>query len=171
MKCLILRKKCGLIPKCQELSLEWWLELQRSLSSEAIRRRASYVALGVKNLPAKAGNVKDMNSIPGLGRFPRGDHGNPLPYSCLENPCGWRSLASYSSWSHKELDTTEWLSTAHSTTQKLISQPPASPVLPPFRSKRTVWSVVIGVICEKVTQELCTIFAIPCESIYCKIKV
>ena len=43
------------------------------------------MALGVKNLPAKAGNVKDMNSIPGLGRFPRGDHGNPLPYSCLEN--------------------------------------------------------------------------------------
>ena len=37
----------------------------------------------VKRLPAIAG---DMGSIPGLGRSPRGGHGNPLQYSCLENP-------------------------------------------------------------------------------------
>ena len=46
---------------------------------------ASQVALVVKNLPASAG---DMNSIPGLGRSPRGGNGNPLQYSCLENPMG-----------------------------------------------------------------------------------
>ena len=31
-------------------------------------------------------NTGDVSSIPGLGRFPRGGHGNPLQYSCLENP-------------------------------------------------------------------------------------
>ena len=40
----------------------------------------------VKNLPATAGDIRDMGSIPGLGRFPGGGHGNPLQYSCLENP-------------------------------------------------------------------------------------
>ena len=33
-----------------------------------------------------AGNVEDMGSIPGLGRSSGGRHGNPLQYSCLENP-------------------------------------------------------------------------------------
>ena len=40
----------------------------------------------VKNLPASAGEVRDMSSIPGLGRSPGGGPGNPLQYSCLENP-------------------------------------------------------------------------------------
>ena len=40
----------------------------------------------VKNLPAKAGDIRDTGSIPGLGRSPEGGHGNPLQYSCLENP-------------------------------------------------------------------------------------
>ena len=40
----------------------------------------------VKNPPANAGDVTEAGSIPGLGRFPGGRHGNPLQYSCLENP-------------------------------------------------------------------------------------
>jgi len=40
----------------------------------------------VRNLPANAGDIKDLGSIPGLGRSPGGGHGNPLQYSCLENP-------------------------------------------------------------------------------------
>ena len=40
----------------------------------------------VKNLPANAGDTGDMGSIPGSGRSPGGGHGNPLQYSCLENP-------------------------------------------------------------------------------------
>ena len=40
--------------------------------------------------------VGDLGSIPGLGRSPGGGHGNPLQYSCLENPHGERSLADYS---------------------------------------------------------------------------
>ena len=51
------------------------------------------VSLVVKNLPASAGDVRDMGSIPVSGRFPGGGHGNPLQYSCLENPVdrgAWR---------------------------------------------------------------------------------
>ena len=47
---------------------------------------ASQVALVVKNLPAKAGDIRDAGSIPGSGRSPGGEHGNPLQFSCLENP-------------------------------------------------------------------------------------
>ena len=47
---------------------------------------ASQVALAVKNPPASAGDIRDVGSIPGLGRSPGGGHGNPPQYSCLENP-------------------------------------------------------------------------------------
>ena len=40
----------------------------------------------VKSLPANAGDARDADSIPGLGRFPGGGNGNPLECSCLENP-------------------------------------------------------------------------------------
>ena len=52
-------------------------------------------------------NVEDLGSIPGLGRSPEGGRGNPLQYSCLENPYGQRSLAGYSPRGHKESDTAE----------------------------------------------------------------
>ena len=42
--------------------------------------------LVIKNLPANAADAGDMGSIPGLGRSPGGGNGNPLQYSCLENP-------------------------------------------------------------------------------------
>ena len=47
---------------------------------------ASQVALVVKNPPANAGDVRDAGLIPGLERSPEGGNGNPLQYSCLENP-------------------------------------------------------------------------------------
>ena len=46
---------------------------------------ASQVALVVKKLPANAGDLRGVGSIPGSGRSPGGGHGNPLQYSCLEN--------------------------------------------------------------------------------------
>ena len=58
-------------------------------------------------------NAGDPGLIPGLKGSPGGRHINPLQYSCLENPHGQRSLAGYSPWGHKELDTTEGLSTQH----------------------------------------------------------
>ena len=39
----------------------------------------------VKNPPAKAGDIRDAGLIPGSGRSPGGEHGNPRQYSCLEN--------------------------------------------------------------------------------------
>ena len=46
----------------------------------------------VKNLPASAGDIGDTGFIPGWERSPGGENGNPLQYSCLENPAdrgGW----------------------------------------------------------------------------------
>ena len=57
-------------------------------------------------------NAGDLASIPGLGRSPGGEHGNPLQYSCLENPHRQRSLAGFSLYGCKESDTTERISTA-----------------------------------------------------------
>ena len=54
----------------------------------------SQMVLVVKNLPANAGDVRDTGSISVLGRSPGGAHGNPLRYSCLENPMdrgAWRA--------------------------------------------------------------------------------
>ena len=51
----------------------------------------------VEILPADAGDERDTSSIPGLRRLPGGGNGNPLQYSCLENPHGHGSLMGYSS--------------------------------------------------------------------------
>ena len=48
--------------------------------------RASQMVLVVNNPPANAGDIRHAGSVPGLGRSPGAGHGNPLQYSCLENP-------------------------------------------------------------------------------------
>ena len=58
----------------------------------------------VKNLPANAGDTRDVSLIPGLGRSHGVERGTPLQYSCLENPMdrgAWQAAETY-----KELDTT-----------------------------------------------------------------
>ena len=71
-----------------------------------ITERAFQVALVVKNLPTNVGDIKDLGSIPGLGRFPGGGHGSPLQCSCLEYPMDrgarWATIQS-----HEKLDMTE----------------------------------------------------------------
>ena len=62
---------------------------------------ASPGALVVKNSPANAGDIRDWGLIPGSGRSPGGGHGNPLQYSCLENP----------------MDTGAWRATVHGVTK------------------------------------------------------
>ena len=57
-------------------------------------------------------NEGDPGLIPRLGRSPGGGHGNPLQYSCLENPHGQRSLVRYSPWGHRKSGMTEQLTTA-----------------------------------------------------------
>ena len=69
--------------------------------------QVSQVALMVKNPPANAGDIIDAGSIPGLEISPGGGHGNPLQYSCLENPMDRRALAGYGPQGCKESDTTK----------------------------------------------------------------
>ena len=64
--------------------------------------RASYVALVLKNVSANAGDLRDAGSIPGSRRS-EGGHGNPLQYSCLENP----------------MDRGAWQGTVHRTAKSL----------------------------------------------------
>ena len=55
-----------------------------------------------KNSPANTGNARDEGSIPGLGRFPGGEHDNPFQYSCLEERT-WaeESAGLYSLWTEE----------------------------------------------------------------------
>ena len=59
-------------------SLGWEAPLEKEMASQGV--------LVVKNPPANARDARDMGSIPGLGRSPGVGNGNPLQYSCLENP-------------------------------------------------------------------------------------
>ena len=67
----------------------------------------SQVTLVVKNLPADAGDTRDMGSIPGLGRSPWRRAWQPTPVFLLGESHGQRSLEGYSPWGLKEWDTTE----------------------------------------------------------------
>ena len=67
-------------------------------------------------------SVGDLDSTPGMGRFPGGGHGNPLQFSCLENPHEQMNLVGYSPWGRKESDTTERLSTEHLASYSLECQ-------------------------------------------------
>ena len=60
-----------------------------------------------KELFTNAEDKRDAGSIPGLRRFPGGGHGNPLQYSCLENPMDKRTQWVQSPCGHKEPDMTE----------------------------------------------------------------
>ena len=61
----------------------------------------------VKNPPANAGDAKGMGSIPGPGRCPGEGNGNPLQYSCLENPMDREAWWATVHGITKESDTTE----------------------------------------------------------------
>ena len=60
--------------------------MEEGFESKLLALGASQVVLVVKNLPVNAGDIRDVGSVPGLGRSPGGGHGNPLQYSCLEYP-------------------------------------------------------------------------------------
>jgi len=75
--------------------------------------------LDIKNLPAKAGDIRDLGSIPGLGRSPGGGNGNTLQNSCLENPMdreAWQATVHGVSKSQ----TTKQLTHTHTHTHKLF---------------------------------------------------
>ena len=64
---------------------------------------------GGSEVKASASNAGDLGSIPGSGRSPGEGNGNPLQYSCLENPMDKGSLVGYSPQGRKESDLTEGL--------------------------------------------------------------
>ena len=73
-------------PQCQVVSGRQLSARNSSLEMPHIHSRTSQVVLVVKNSPAKAGDIRNVSLIPGLGTFPGKGNGNPLQYSCLENP-------------------------------------------------------------------------------------
>ena len=65
----------------------WWGALERDLENRPASSQLGFPGGASSKEPsANAGDIRDGSSIPGLGRFPGGGHGNPLQYSCLENP-------------------------------------------------------------------------------------
>ena len=67
-----------------------------------------------ENLPASAGDTGDTSSIPESGRSPGGGNGNPLQYSCLENPRdreAWQATVRLPLWGSKKSDKTEYADT------------------------------------------------------------
>ena len=65
------------------------------------------MVLVVKNLPAYAGDTRDIGLIPELGRFPGVGNGNLLQHSCLENSMDRGAWWAKAPWSRKEADMTE----------------------------------------------------------------
>ena len=80
---------------------------------------ASQAMLEVKNPPANTGNIRDAGTISVSGRSPGGGHGNPLQYSCLENPMvrgAWQATGHRVAKSRTRL---KQLSFRHAQTQRL----------------------------------------------------
>ena len=65
-------------------------------------------------------NVGDLGSIPGLGRFPGEGNGNPLQYSCLENPWMEEPGAGYCPWDRKESVRHDRATSLHFTSMLLL---------------------------------------------------
>ena len=59
------------------------------------------MALVVKNLPPSAGDIRNAGSVPGSGRSPGVKRGNPLQYSCLENPMDRGAWQATVPWYHR----------------------------------------------------------------------
>ena len=73
-------RACPLSISCSESIVCWCVNVG-----------ASQVGLVVKNAPVNAGYIRVLGLIPGSRRFPGGERGNPLQYSCLENPMDRRA--------------------------------------------------------------------------------
>ena len=114
-----------------------WLYLQRTCQ------------VVIKSPPASAADVRDMVSIARLGRFPGGGYGNPLQYSCLENPMDrgdWRSIVHRVAQSHTWL---KWLAAAAKSLQSCLTlcdpidgSPPGSPIPGILQARTLEWVAI-----------------------------
>ena len=77
------------------------LELNKKLS------KGTFIFPGGLDGKASTYNAEDLGSIPGSGISPGEGNGNPLQYTCLENPMNGGTWLGYSPWGCKESDTTE----------------------------------------------------------------
>ena len=110
------------------------------------RWRITYSLRGGLDAKESTSNAEDPSSIPGLGRSLEEGNGTPLQRSFLETPHGQRSLASYSPWGHKELDTAEQL------THKWTPGPWVAAVTPPVHEiwcidYRRCWQMWVQISC------------------------
>ena len=94
----------------------FWISFPFRSSQRPEQSSLSYIVGFPGGLEGKASahNAGDLGLIPGSGRSPGEGNGNPLPYSCLENPmdgeaCRLQSIVGYSLWGCKESDTTKQL--------------------------------------------------------------
>ena len=62
-----------------------WRATVPGVTQSQTQLSTAQVVLVVKNPPVNTADKRDLGSIPGLGRSPRGENGNPLQFSCLEN--------------------------------------------------------------------------------------
>ena len=92
-------------------------------SSFTFKDLCDRVSQVVKNPPANSGDIREAGSIPGLRRFPGGRHGNPLQYSCLENPMdreAWWTMVHRvaKNWTQLSMPMCEYTGTTHITQDK-----------------------------------------------------
>ena len=94
--------------------------------------RASQVVLVGKNLPASVGDIRDADSIPGSGRSPGRGHGNPLQYSCWENPMDREARQVTKSWA--------WLIHPHGRIIFTVNETFSNKVVLPSKQGTQTWS-------------------------------
>ena len=109
--------------KKQVKHLPWGMMMDQDIWNPVCsgKCRASKVVLLVKNQPANAGDLRDTGSIPEWGISSEGGHGNPLQYSCLENPIdrgAWRTMVCRVTKSWTRL---KWHSVHHAALESITS--------------------------------------------------
>ena len=119
------------------LMTTWWFYLLVTIYLFIYFWQVIIVYMGllvVKKLPADAGNIRDVSSIPGSGRSPGEGNGNRLQYSCLENPMDRRAQQAMVHSVAKNQTQLKWLSThahiiVHTASQQLYCLSISIPLL------------------------------------------
>ena len=107
----VISELINLVVPSSLVSLQWLLCPTEFILLDYPSRWASPGGTSGREPPANAGEVRDMSLVPGLGRSLKGEHGNPLQYSCLKNPMD-RGAWSSEGWTivHEVTKSQTWLS-------------------------------------------------------------